>query len=105
MALRTELDNPDIGPILQELETRQRPEWKEIADRSPPYKSYWAQWKSLAVRIGILMRNWESTNGRFQVDQIVLPRSRIKDVLTELHGGPSGGNLGIFSLSLLRIAI
>jgi hypothetical protein len=57
-ALRTEqLDDPDIGPILQELETGQRPEWKDIADCSPTYKSYWAQCKSLAVRNGILVRN------------------------------------------------
>jgi hypothetical protein len=55
-ALHTEqLDDPDIGPILQELETGQRPEWKDIADRIPTYKSYWVQWKSLAVRNGILV--------------------------------------------------
>jgi hypothetical protein len=27
--------------------------------------------------------------------QIVVPRSRVKDVLTELHDGPSGGNLDV----------
>jgi hypothetical protein len=44
VALRREqLDDPDVGPILQEVETGQRPEWKDIADRSPTYKSYWAQ--------------------------------------------------------------
>jgi hypothetical protein len=47
------------------------------------------------VRNGILVRNWESANGRSQIDQIVLLRSRINDVLTELHGGPSGGHLRI----------
>jgi hypothetical protein len=82
-ALRMEqLDDPDIRPILQELETGQRPEWKDIADRSPTYKSYWAQWKSLTVRNGILVRNWESANGRSQVEQIILLRSRIRDVMT-----------------------
>jgi hypothetical protein len=50
--------------ILQEVETGQRPEWKDIADRSPTYKSYWAQWKSLAVRNSKLERNLESANGR-----------------------------------------
>jgi hypothetical protein len=63
VTLRTEqLNDPDIGPILQEVETGQRPEWKDIADRSPTYKSYWAQWNSLAVTNGILERNWESIN-------------------------------------------
>jgi hypothetical protein len=94
-ALSTEqLNDPDIGCILQEVETGQRPEWKDIADRSPTYKSYWAQWKSLAVRNGILERNWEFANGRPQIAQIVLPRSRVKDVQTKLHGGSSGSHLG-----------
>jgi hypothetical protein len=96
VALRTEqLDDPDIGHILQEVETGQRPQWKDIADRSSTYESYWAQWKSLAAKNGILQRNWESPNGRSQIAQIVIPRSRVKDVLTELHSGPSGGHLGI----------
>jgi hypothetical protein len=94
--LRTDqLNDPHIGPILREIESRQQLEWKDIADRSPTYKSYWAQWKLLAVRNGILERNWESTNGRSTIAQIVLPRSKVQDVLTELHDGPSGGHLGI----------
>jgi hypothetical protein len=93
MTLRTEqLNELDIGPIPQDLETRQRPEWKDIADHSPTYKSYWAQWKLLAMRNSILEHNWESANGRSQITQIVLPWSRAKDVLTELHGGSSGGH-------------
>jgi hypothetical protein len=95
MALRADqLNNPDIGPILREVETGRRPEWKDIADQSPTYKSYWAQWKSLAVRNGVLERHWESANGRSQVAQIVIPRSRV-DILTELHGEPSGGHQGV----------
>jgi hypothetical protein len=94
--LRTEqLNDPDIESILQEAETGERQEWKDIADRSPTYKSYWAQCKSLAVRNGILERNWESANGRSQIAKIVLPRSRVKEVVTELHGGSLGGHLGV----------
>jgi hypothetical protein len=88
VTLSTEqLKDPDIGPILQEIETGQRPEWKDIADRSPTYKSFWAHWKSLAVRNGILEHNWESANGRVTIAQIVIQRSKVKDVLTELHDG------------------
>jgi hypothetical protein len=40
VTLRTEqLNDPDIGPILQEVEMGQRLEWKDISDRSPTYKS------------------------------------------------------------------
>jgi hypothetical protein len=58
-ALGTELDNQDIGPILEEVETGQCPEWKGITAHSPTYKSYWAQWKSLIVRNGILEHHCE----------------------------------------------
>jgi hypothetical protein len=93
--LRTEqLNGRDIRPILQEVETGVRPEWKDIADGSPTYKSYWAQWKSLAVRNGILERKWECDNGQSTIAQIVITRSKVKDVLTELHDGSSGGHFG-----------
>jgi hypothetical protein len=65
---------------------------KDMAHRSTTYKIYWAQWKSLAVRNGILERHWESADGR---SKIISPRSRVNDVLAELHVGPSGGHLGV----------
>jgi hypothetical protein len=33
-----QLSDPDIGPILKEVETGQHPEWKDIADQSFTYK-------------------------------------------------------------------
>jgi hypothetical protein len=57
---REQLNEQDVGPILNEVETERHPEWKHIADCSPMYKSYWAQWKSLVVRNGKLERHWES---------------------------------------------
>jgi hypothetical protein len=48
------LNEQNIGSILEEIEMRQHPEWKDIAYRSPTTKSYWTQWKSLALRNGIL---------------------------------------------------
>jgi hypothetical protein len=96
VALRWEqLNDKDIGTILEEEETGRRPERKDIADRSPTYKSYWNQWKSLAVRNGILERHCESTNRQPKIAQINLPRCRVNDMLTELHGGRSGCYLGV----------
>jgi hypothetical protein len=37
----------------------------------------------------------ESANVRSTIAQIVVPRRKVKDVLTELHYGSSGGNLVI----------
>jgi hypothetical protein len=91
---RSKLNDTDILAILHEVETGHRSEWKDIAERSLTYKSYWVQWHSLAVRNGILKRNRESANGRSKIAQTVIPRSRVKDVLTQQHDGPSG-HLGI----------
>jgi hypothetical protein len=60
---REQLSDQDIGPILEEMEARQHPEWKDIAYNSPTYKSCWARWKSIAVEDGILKLHWNSTNG------------------------------------------
>jgi hypothetical protein len=47
------------------------------------------------MRKGMLERHWESLDRRLKIAQIVLPRCRMNDVLTELHGGPSGGHVGV----------
>jgi hypothetical protein len=90
---REQLSNQDMGPILEEVTTRQHSEWKDVTDCSPMYESYWAQWKSLAVRNCVLECHWESTDRQTKVAQIFLPQSRLNDMLTKLHGGSSGGHL------------
>jgi hypothetical protein len=36
-----------------------------------------------------------TANGRSTIAQILIPRSKVKNMVTELHDGPSGGHLGI----------
>ena len=43
------------------MEAGQYPE-EGISERSPIYKSYWAQWKSLVARDGVLESHWESAD-------------------------------------------
>jgi hypothetical protein len=91
---RVQLKDDDVGPLLREVEAGQRPEWGDISDMGPVYKSYWAQWKPLGVRDGILIHCWESINGRKKTLQIIVSRSKVKEVLEKMHGGSSGGHLG-----------
>jgi hypothetical protein len=65
-----------MGPILREAEADDRIE-NNIADSNETYKTTELSWT----------RNWGSTDRRSQITQIILPRSRMKDVLTEVHGG------------------
>jgi hypothetical protein len=90
---RKQLADDDLGQLLQEVEAGKRPEWRDISDRSPVYKSYLAQWKSLAVRDGVLERHWESCDGKAKTAQTVIPRGKVKEVLVKMHEGPSGDTL------------
>lgn len=94
--LRTEqLNDQDIGPIPEEVDTGQCPEWKDVPDPKPKYKRYWAQWKSLAMRNGMLEHHWEFPDRQLKIAQLILTWSKMKDMLTELHDGPLGGHLGV----------
>jgi len=39
---RKQLADNDIGPLMREMEAGRHPEWKDISDPGPIYKSYWA---------------------------------------------------------------
>jgi len=42
----------------------------------------------------VLVRHWESADWRKKTAQVVVPQSKVDEVLTELHGGASRGHLG-----------
>jgi hypothetical protein len=77
------------------MEARQCLGWKETANHSFTYNIYWALWKSLAVKDGILECHWDSTNRQYKIAQTVIPQSKVKDILAKLDRGPSGGYLGV----------
>jgi len=94
-SVEEQLADNDIGPLMREVEAGRRPEWKDISDRGPIYKSYWPQWKSLVLRNGVLVRHWESADVKKKTTQVVTAHSKVKEVLVEMHGGTSGGPLGV----------
>jgi hypothetical protein len=77
------------------VEAEHCPEWSDTADCRPIYKSYWAQWNSMVVRDGVLKRQSESIDEMSKTVQIVLPRSKAKEILGDLHGESSGRHLCI----------
>jgi Integrase zinc binding domain/Integrase core domain len=72
-----------------------RPSWQEVASHPDATKVLWAQWKSLRLSNGVLVRLWESVDGQDTREQIVLPSSRVRAVLREAHDGTSGAHLGV----------
>ncbi|GFX81698.1 retrovirus-related Pol polyprotein from transposon 412 [Trichonephila clavipes] len=86
----------DIKPLIEFMESSSnKPSWQDISAYSPTTKQYWALWNSLHLRNGVLYRKFESEDGKTFRWQLVLPRSRIPEVLKELHGSPTGGHFGV----------
>ncbi|GBM75960.1 Retrovirus-related Pol polyprotein from transposon 412 [Araneus ventricosus] len=93
---KAQLEDPAIKPILEKkLNSAERPSWQEIAPESPATKRYWALWDSLHLKDGVLYRKWESDDGNSCRWQLILPKSRIPEVLRETHDSASGGHFGV----------
>ncbi|GBN24594.1 Retrovirus-related Pol polyprotein from transposon 297, partial [Araneus ventricosus] len=93
---KAQLEDPAIKTILgKKLMSADRPSWQEIAPESPATKRYWALWDSLHLKDGVLYRRWESDDGRSCRWQLILPKSRIPEVLRETHDSASGGHFGV----------
>lgn len=93
---KSQVEDPDIKPILEGKQNgADRPSWQEIAPYGSTTKRYWALWDSLHLKDGVLYRKWENDEGTNHRWQLVLPRSRVQEVLREVHDSPSGGHFGI----------
>ncbi|GFU91119.1 retrovirus-related Pol polyprotein from transposon 412 [Trichonephila clavipes] len=91
-----QMADPDIKPLIEFMESSSnKPSWQDISAYSPTTKQYWALWNSLHLRNGVLYLKFESEDGKTFRWQLVLPRSRIPEVLKELHGSPTGGHFGV----------
>ncbi|GBN05495.1 Retrovirus-related Pol polyprotein from transposon 297 [Araneus ventricosus] len=93
---KAHLEDPAIRPILEKkLNSEDRPSWQEIAPESPATKRYWALRDSLHLKDCVLYRKWESDDGSSCRWQLILPKSRIQEVLRETHDSASGGHFGV----------
>ena len=52
-------------------------------------------WDQLRICDGVLCRQFEATDGRSAVVQVLVPRRLREQVLTDLHEGSLGGHLGV----------
>lgn len=84
-----------ISPILAWVQSGQRPSKEEISSCSRKTKMLWVQWDSLILENDILKRRWEAVDGKSSKLQVIVPSSMKEDILSEMHGGVSGGHMGI----------
>ncbi|GBM32429.1 hypothetical protein AVEN_136012-1 [Araneus ventricosus] len=98
---KAQLEDPAIKPILEKkLYSEDR---TILAPEGPATKRYWTLWDSLHLKDGVLYRRWESDDASSCRWQVILPKSRIPEVLRETHGRASGGHFGVMkTLAKLR---
>ncbi len=89
-----QLDDEIIAPVLRWKEEGNRPDWETVTDKSPALKTYWSQWNMLSVKEGVLVKRWESDDGKEFKWLTVLPRSLRKQALDMLHSSKTAGHLG-----------
>src|SRR5580765_2349779 len=70
-----------ISFVLQGKTAGQRPSRSQIPVGDIPAQIYWSYWDSLVLKDGILYKRWEAPNLRSSFLQLVVPRSRVKEIL------------------------
>ncbi|GBN73073.1 hypothetical protein AVEN_24430-1 [Araneus ventricosus] len=100
---KSQLEDPDIRRIVEKkLKLADRLSREEITPESPATERYWSLWNYVHVKDGVLYRKWESDDGSSYRWQLILPKSRIQEILQELHDSASGGHFGVIN-TLRRI--
>ena len=89
-----QLDDPDIGPVLEWKESGQRPFGQEVCASSPATRHYWNCWDLLQIQDGMLMRCFMRCDATGDHMQFIVPRSLHNEILYHIHDSLLGGHLG-----------
>ncbi|GBM54929.1 hypothetical protein AVEN_77833-1 [Araneus ventricosus] len=83
---KAQREDPDIRPILEKnLKSADRLSRQEITQENTTTKRYWALLDSLHLRDGVLFCKWENDEVSSCRWQLIIPTSRIQEVLQETH--------------------
>lgn len=90
-----QLKDPNIGIIYTaKLDGNPRPEWNCVSSGSAHLKTLWRQWDRLEMHASMLYRKWSNSDDVDSTLQLIVPDSRILQVLKLSHDIPSAGHLG-----------
>jgi len=90
-----QLQDPNISIFLLGKEVGVRSIWQKIVSKGTAAKVYWSYWDSLEIQNGVLYKRWETPNLKNTVIQVIVPKTRIKQILEEAHDFLSGGHFKI----------
>ena len=91
---KLQLEDSEVGPVLTARENNTKPSAEEIKAASRNTRRLFQLWDQLLVRDNVLFRKYEHPDESKSTLQLVLPKSKVEDVLRELHEGTVGGHFG-----------
>ena len=93
--VHSQMKDPDIAPILLAKREGRRPSIDDMESKSPACRHYWIVWDNLILKEGVLCKVYQKLNGTGNFDQLVLPRSLWKEVLSQMHSSALSGHFGV----------
>ena len=91
---RMQEKDPDIGLILQSMESGERPLPAVVSKESPATRHYWIQWDKLKIKDGLLFRKFHKRDDTGEYLQFLVPCSMGKEVFLQMHNTLLSGHLG-----------
>ena len=89
-----QLEDPDVGPILQAKVANEKPSSKDMVRKSPACRHYWILWDMLTVHQGLLFKKFVKKDGTGDYQQFIVPRALKKDIMFQMHDSVISGHLG-----------
>ena len=87
--------DPNVGYVLALIEAGvNKPVWNEISHLSAETKTLISFWPRLAVKDGLLQRQFESIDTKSTHWQVVIPRKFREKFIELVHAGPLSGHFG-----------
>lgn len=90
-----QLNDVELKPVIQWLETKNRPEWNGVSNLNRNVKSLWAKWSQLIDENGILYRKYFDHELDNFTKELILPKLWRGNVLEMLHNDTVSGHLGV----------
>jgi transposase InsO family protein len=87
--------DPDLAPVIDWLQKKEKPSRDEAAAFSPVTRNLWLQYDQLSLQQGVLCRSQPQVHDASPCYQLVVPKSLQKEVLASLHDSLSGAHLGL----------
>ena len=87
-------EDPDVSKLVAWKQQDVRPPWGDISAEGASLKTYWAQWDTLKLDDGLLIREFHVT-GKKKRTQVVVPEKLRNLVLENLHNAVTAGHLGV----------